>query len=186
MRTATTLKAVLALGSLSGALWAGTMATFTDTQTATSTFTAGTVDLRLNADATSAYSWTALSLSNMKPGDVLYKPLTVSNNGTLGYSYTMSSSSTNADSKGLRDQLVFGLKVVADAVTCDSLGVGYAASVTTATAAGALSAAAISARTLTAGSSEVLCAYVSLPSGTDNTFQGATTTTTFTFTATQS
>lgn len=185
MRTSTTVKTVLALGSLSGALWAGTFATFTDTQTATSTFTAGTVDLRLNGDATSAYAWTALSLSNMKPGDVLYKPLTVSNNGTLGYSYTMSSASTN-DGKGLRDQLTFGIKVVADATTCDSLGVGYTASGTTATAAGALSAAAISARSLASGASEVLCAYVSLPSNTDNTFQGATTTTTFTFTATQS
>lgn len=185
MRTSTAVKAVLALGSLSGALWAGTFATFTDTQDAVSTFSAGTVDLRLNADATTSYSWTALSLSSMKPGDNNYRPLTVSNNGTLSYGYTMASSATDTDTKALRDQMTFGMKLVANAGACDATG--YGASSTTVVAVGALSAAAIaSSRTLAAGASEVLCAYVLLPSGSGNSFQGATTTSTMTFTATQS
>lgn len=185
MRTPTALKVVLALGSLSGAVWASTFATFTDTQTASSSFTAGTVDLRLNSDATSAYTWTALTLTNMKPSDVLYVPLTVSNNGTLGYTYTMSSSSTNGDSKGLRDQATFGMKVVANAGTCDSGGVGYLASLVSVVTEGALSAAAVTSRSLAAGASEVLCAKIELPTNTGNAFQGATSTTTFTFSATQ-
>lgn len=184
MRTSYAIKSVLALGTLSGALWAGTFATFTDQQTATSTFTAGTVDLQLNGDATSAYTWTALSLSNMKPTDVEYVPLTVANSGTLSFGYTMSIAATNADSKGLRDQLTFGMKLVANAGSCDAGG--YAGSATTVVAAGALSAAAISSRTLAAGASEVLCAKVLLDTTTGNAFQGASTTATMTFAATQS
>lgn len=186
MRTSHAVKAVLALGTLSGALWAGTFATFTDTQDAVSTFTAGTVDLRLNGDATTSYAWTSINLSGMKPGDVIYQPLTVSNDGTLSYSYTMSSAATNADTKGLKDVLVLGMKLVANAGACDSAGVGYAASATTVAAEGALSSRAISARTLAASASEVLCTYVSLPAGTANSLQGATTTDTMTFVATQS
>jgi predicted ribosomally synthesized peptide with SipW-like signal peptide len=186
MRTSYAVKAILALGTLSGALWAGTFATFTDTQDAVSTFTTGTVDLRLNGDATTSYAWTAINLSTMKPGDVIYQPLTVSNNGSLSYSYVMGSSATNTDTKGLRDQLTLGMKLVANAGTCDSAGVGYAASGTTVVAEGALSTRAITARTLAAGATEVLCTYVTLPIGTLNPFQGATTTDTMTFTATQS
>ncbi|MCW2599186.1 MAG: hypothetical protein JWM02_1015 [Frankiales bacterium] len=181
MRTSVACKAVLALGTLSGALWAGTFATFSDTQAAVATFTAGTVDLRLNGDATTSYAWTALNLSALKPGDSQYAPLTVANSGSLSYSYAMASATTNTDGKGLAGQLTFGMKLVGG--TCDAAG--YAAG-TTVVAEGALSAAAISARTLAAGASETLCAYVLLPSATANSVQGATTTSTMTFTATQS
>lgn len=184
MRTSTTVKALAALGTLTGALWAGTFASFSDTQTATSTFTAGSVDLQLNGDASTSYAFTALSLSAMKPGDVVYKPLTVANSGTLPYTYTMGSSATNADGKGLASALVLGMKLVASPGACDAAGTGYAASATTVVAEGALGSAAISSRSLAAGASEVLCTYVSLPSNAANSLQGATTTDTMTFTAT--
>jgi hypothetical protein len=185
MRTSTTVKALAALGTLSGALWAGTFASFTDTQDAVSTFSSGSVDLRLNADNTSTYTWTAINVSGMKPGDSTYQPLTVSNNGTLGYSYVMTSSATN-DGKALASTLVLGMKVVASAAACDSAGVGYAASPTTVVAEGVLATRAITARALAAGASEVLCTYVTLPANAPNSVQGATTTDTMTFTATQS
>lgn len=184
MRTSTTVKAIAALGTLSGALWAGTFASFSDTQTATSTFSAGTVDLQLNSTAGATYTFTSLSLSAMKPGDAVYAPLTVSNVGTLPYTYAMTSSASNADGKGLASSLVLGMKVVANAGACDSGGAGYAASSTTVVAEGALGSAAISSRSLAAGASEVLCTYVSLPSNAANSLQGATTTDTMTFTAT--
>ena len=186
MRHSRKFRVVLCLGSLSGLLWAGTFATFTDSGTATSTFTAGTVDLTLNGDTTDAYGFTSIQMTNMKPGDVMYAPLTIANPGTLGFSYTMSTTATNADSKALRDQLTLGVRKVANAAACDSAGVGYDASLDTMTASGALSAGAIASRTLTAGSSEVACFRVQLPSTADNTFQAATTTATFTFSATQS
>jgi predicted ribosomally synthesized peptide with SipW-like signal peptide len=180
------VRLVLCLGSLSALLWAGTFATFTDSGTADSTFTAGSVDLLLSGEADDAYAFTSIEMANMKPGDVKYAPLTVANNGSLGFSYTMSTSATNADSKALRDQLTLGVRKVANTAACDSAGVGYLASLDTMTASGALSAGAIASRTLTAGTSEVACFRIELPSTAGDTFQGATTTATFTFSATQS
>lgn len=179
------VRLVLSLGLLSGVVWAGTFATFTDSGTASSTFTAGSVDLLLSGEADDAYAFTSIEMSNMKPGDVKYAPLTIANNGTLDFSYTMATSATNADSKALRDQLTLGIKKVATAAACDSAGVGYTASLDTMTASGALSSAAISSRSLSAGASEVACFRVELPSSSSDTFQGATTTATFTFSATQ-
>ena len=186
MRTGKKLRLVLSLGSLSALVWAGTFATFTDSGTADSTFTAGSVDLLVGGEADDAYAFTAIEMSNMKPGDVKYAPLTISNNGTLGFTYSMSTSATNADSKGLRDQLTLGIKKVANAAACDALGVGYAASLETMTSSGTLSAGAIASRSLASGANEVACFRVELPSGSGDTFQGATTTATFTFSATQS
>lgn len=184
MRVSRKIKAVAALGVLSSAVWASTYATFTDSGTADSTFTAGTVDLLLNAEADDAYAFTALESSNLKPGDTLYAPLTVANNGTLGFSYSMASSSTNADSKALRDTLQLGAKVVANAGACDATG--YSNSGTTVLAEAAIAGASIASRTLAASASEVLCFRVLLPSGAGDSLQASTTTTTMTFSATQS
>ncbi len=182
----TKTRLLLCGGALSAVIWAGSFATFTDSGTAGSTFTAGTVDLLVNSEADDAYAFTSIEMSNMKPGDVKYAPLTIANNGTLGFTYTMATSATNADSKGLRDQLTLGVKKVANAAACDSAGVGYAASVDTMTASGALSAGTIATRALSAGSSEVACFRVELPSGSADSYQGAATTATFTLSATQS
>lgn len=179
------VRLILSLGLLSGLVWAGTFATFTDSGTASSTFTAGTVDLLLSGETDDAYAFTAIEMSNMKPGDVKYAPLTIANAGTLAFSYTMATSATNADTKALRDQLTLGIRKVASTATCDSAGVGYGASLDTMTASGALSAAAISSRSLAVGANEVACFRVELPSTANDTFQGATTTATFTFSATQ-
>jgi predicted ribosomally synthesized peptide with SipW-like signal peptide len=181
------VKVIAALGTLSSAVWASTYATFTDSATAASTFTAGTVDLTANAEADDDYAFTALESSNLKPGDIVYAPLTIANVGTLAFTYTMTSSSTNTDSKALRDTLRLGAKKVANAGACDSGGVGYAASATTVLAEGAISGAAIAvARGVAASTSEVLCFKVELPSNAGDSLQASTTTTTMTFSATQS
>ena len=184
MKLSRKIKVVLALGSLSSAVWASTYATFTDSATAASTFTAGSVDLVLNGDTSDAYAFTTLESSNLKPTDVIYAPLTVANTGSLSFSYVMASSSTNGDGLSLRDTLKLGAKLVANAGACDATG--YTNSVTTVMAEGAISGAAIASRTLAASASEVLCFKVELPSNAGNTLQGSTTTTTMTFTATQS
>lgn len=185
MQRSRKIKVVLALGTLSSAVWASTYATFTDSATADSTFTAGSVDLVIGGDTSDAYAFTSLSSSNLKPGDVVYAPLTVANPGTLGFTYSMTSSSTD-DGKALKNTLRLGAKLVANAGACDSGGVGYGASATTVMAEGAISSAAISSRSLAAGGSEVLCFKVELPSTAGDALQGATTTTTMTFAATQS
>lgn len=174
---------LLTLGALVGAVWAGTFATFTDSGAAASAFTAGTVDLLVSNEVDDAYDFTSLQMSNMKPGDVTYAPLTIANNGSLSFSYAMSTSATNADSKGLRDQLTLGVRKVAG--TCDATTYGAASGADILVAEGALSAGTIASRTLASGN-EVLCFKVLLPSGSGDGFQGATTTATFTFSATQS
>lgn len=174
---------VLTLGVFVGAAWAGTFATFTDSGTAGSTFTAGTVDLLISAEADDAYAFTSLEMGNMKPGDVQYAPLTIANNGSLGFSYSMATSATNTDSKALRDQLTLGIRKVSS--TCDATTYAAASGADILFAEAALSGGAVTSRTLSSGS-EVLCFKVQLPSASGDGFQGATTTATFTFSATQS
>lgn len=183
MRTFKRARALAAVGMMSGLVWAGTFATFSDDSTAESTFTAGTVDIGLDNDTTDAYAFTAIEMSDMKPGDVKYAPLTIKNLGSLNFTYSMSTSATNTDTKGLRDQLTLEIREVAATTDCDATG--FDASVTTLTTSGALSSAAIASRSLSASTSEIACFKVVLPSTADNTFQGATTTATFTFSATQ-
>jgi predicted ribosomally synthesized peptide with SipW-like signal peptide len=175
---------LLTLGVLFGAAWAGTFATFTDSGTATSTFTAGTVDLLISSEADDAYAFTAIQMSNMKPTDVTYAPLTIANAGTLGFSYTMATGVTNADGLGLGGQLTLGIRKVAS--TCDATTYAAASGGDILFAEAALSGGAIASRTLAASTNEVICFKVLLPSASGDTFQGATTTATFTFSATQS
>lgn len=182
MNTSKKIRVIAALGTLSGAVWAGTFATFTDSATGTSTFSTGTVDLTLAGDTTDAYAFSTLSFSNMKPGDVKYAPLTVANPGSLSFTYTMATSATNADTKNLGTTLVAGVKTAA---TCDAAGYALVAS-TVVVAEGSLATRSISpARTLAPAANEILCFKVDLPSATGDALQGASTTATFTFSATQ-
>jgi len=177
----TKTRLLLCGGALTGVIWASTFATFTDSGTAGATFTAGTVDLVLGGDTDDAYAFTSIEMGNMKPGDVMYAPLTIDNSGSLGFTYSMATSASNTDSKGLADQLTLGIKTVGQ--TCDAAT--YAASADVMMASGALSGGAISTRSLAAGDSVIACFRVELPGSSDDTFQGATTTATFTFSATQ-
>lgn len=179
------IRLIAASGLLLGAVWTGTSATFTNAPTASSTFTSGVIDLELADEADDVYAFTSLDFSAMKPGDVRYAPLKIENptaTDALGLSYTMSTSATNADTKDLRSQLLLGIKLIPSA-TCDSTT--YAASSDVLSAQGVITSAAIASRTLAAGASEYACFQVTLPSGVGNAYQGASTTATFTFSATQ-
>jgi predicted ribosomally synthesized peptide with SipW-like signal peptide len=190
------IRVLAALGTLSAGVWAGTFASFSDTGSATAAFTTGTIDLKLNgADST---AFTALELSNLKPGDSKVAALTVANptsSTALPFNYSMSTAATNADGKALRDRLRLQAMVVANEAACTAAAASDLAYSTAYTAAGvnvipdgALSAAAISSRAVAAGASEVWCFKVVMPNGTttvDNPYQGAATTATFTFNAVQ-
>jgi spore coat-associated protein N len=179
---AAVLGSLVIAGSLLGS---GASAFFTDTASVgANTFTDGTVDL------TTSPTTAAISYSNMAPGDVVTNPVTVANAGTLSMRYALSSTATNTDAKGLKDQLTLAIK------TEDSGG-GCAAFTGTSLYSGDLDSTAgkligdntagaqAGDRTLAAGTNEVLCVRATLPSGTGNAFQGATTTATFTFDAEQ-
>ena len=168
---------VLLLGLSVAGLGAGafSLAIFTDTDASSGSFTAGTVDISTNPT-------TLFTVTAMMPGDAGSATLTVANNGTGQLRYAMSTAATNADGKGLRDQLALTIKAGA----CPGAGGNLYS--------GAISGAALGSnaqgpnagdRTLNAGASEQLCFAWSLPLASGNAFQGAATTATFTFDAEQ-
>jgi len=165
-----------------------TLALFTDQETVTADFTTGTIDL----DGTKIDAL-VLTTSALMPGDTITDDVVVENDGSAQLRYSMTTSSTNADSKALRDALTLTVKTV-DVTTpgtpCDNFDgattlYNGVLGASTAKFGNPNSGSDSGDRTLNAGANETLCFRVSLPSGTGNAYQGATTTTTFTFDAEQ-
>jgi len=165
-----------------------TFALFTDQETVTADFTTGTIDLDgVRIDAL------VLTSSAMMPGDTITDDVVVENDGSAQLRYAMTTASTNADSKALRDALTLTIKTI-DATTpgtpCDNFDgtstlYNGVLGASTAKFGNPNQGSDSGDRTLNAGANETLCFRVSLPSGTGNAYQGATTTTTFTFDAEQ-
>jgi hypothetical protein len=174
--------AALSMGLLAGSVVAvgGSLAIFTSAPAlGGNAFTSGTIILGLNP------ATTLLTSAAMMPGDTVAGTLIVSDTGTGQLRYAMTSSSTNADGKGLMNQI---------SLTVKTLGTSCVAFDGTSLYTGALSAAAFGNpaqgaqagdRVLDPATSETLCFQANLPAATGNAFQGATTTTTFTFSAEQ-
>ena len=164
------------------------IALFTDQESSSSSFTTGTVildDVKIDA--------LVLTTSALMPGDSVTDDVVVENDGTAQLRYAMTTSSTNADSKALRDALSLTVKSIdltTPASPCsefDGSSTLYSGVLGASTAAFGDPTAGDDTgdRTLAAGANETLCFRVSLPSSTGNGAQGATTTTTFTFDAEQ-
>lgn len=182
----TILIGLLAIGILVVGVGVGTGALFTDTQSVdANTFTTGTVDIATNPT-------TALvTFSGMAPGDQVTNPLVVTNSGTLELRYAVTSTTTEDP---LAAQLALTIKSGVTACTDAAFGTdgtviyGPAAlgSTTGINVIGnPTQGAQPGDRTLGGSGSETLCFNVSLPLGTDSTFQGLTTTATFNFQAEQ-
>jgi spore coat-associated protein N len=179
------LGAALTVATLAGGVVS--LAIFTSTANVpANTFSTGTVIISTNP------ATALVTLAAMAPGDQVTAPITVSNGGTLALRYAISSVATNADAKGLKDQLVLTIK--SGVTTCDNAnyaatGVQLYSGDLDSSAGKLVGDAATGAdpgdRTLAASANEVLCFNVSLPLATGDAFQGATTTATFTFAAEQ-
>lgn len=163
------------------------LALFTDSASTDATFTAGTISL----DPTDIASM-SLSTGALLPGDVLTDDVTITNDGTAELRYSASISSTNTDGLGLRSVLSLAVRqvdVTTPSTPCDDFDGAVVVASTTLDSGAAFGNAAAGAdsgdRTLAAASSETLCFRVSLPLATGNAYQGATTTTTFSFSAEQ-
>jgi camelysin-like metallo-endopeptidase len=165
-----------------------TIALFADQESSASTFTTGTIvldDVKIDA--------LTLTTSALMPGDTVTDDVVVENDGTAQLRYAMTSSSTNADSKALRDALSLTVKTVDVTTPASPCNDFDGASTLYSGAIGASSASFgdptagddTGDRVLAAGANETLCFRVSLPSSTGNGAQGSTTTTTFTFDAEQ-
>jgi predicted ribosomally synthesized peptide with SipW-like signal peptide len=166
--------------SVSGAM---SLALFTDDAAVDSNaFTTGTIVL--SASPTSAL----FNVSAMMPGDADYGQLTVSNTGTGDLRYSMTASATDPDSKALADAVSVVIREKATG-SCSADFTGTVVLASTALSSAAFGDATpgqdTGDRSLSAGTGEDLCFQVSLPIGTGNSYQGATTTATFTFQAEQ-
>jgi hypothetical protein len=173
--------AALATVSLTAASFS--LGLWTDTATVGgNTFTAGTIDI--STTPTSA----VIGLSPMMPGDTVNGTLTVNNAGTAQLRYALSSSSTNADAKALRDGITLTVRlrdVAADACT-DFDGTSlYTGTLAAAAFGSSATGAQAGDRTLAGAATEKLCLRATLPITAANSYQGGTTTTTFTFDAEQ-
>jgi predicted ribosomally synthesized peptide with SipW-like signal peptide len=183
-----TALALLGIGLLGLLAGLSSLAIFTDSAVVDgNSFTTGTVDI------STAPTTALVTYNNMAPGDQVTNPLVVTNAGTLQLRYAVSSTATNTDGKGLKDQLTLTIKTI-DVTTpgtpCDDfdgtqLYTGDADGTTGALVGSNAQGAQAGDRTLDASISETLCFQVLLPSSTGNAFQNATTTATFTFDAEQ-
>jgi hypothetical protein len=175
-----TFATLMAFAAFAAFVTVGTLALPTDSQAPDSnTFRTDTVDI--STTPTSAL----VSFSSMAPGDSVTDHIVVTNGGTLAQRYSVSSTATNTDAKGLKDQLTLTVKTV-DATTpaspCDNFdGTQLYAGDLDSTAGKIVGDSTTGARNLAASANETLCFKVELPTSTGNAFQNATTTATLTF-----
>ena len=147
------------------------------------TYTSGTVTL------TTSPTTALITYSTMQPGDSVTNSITVSNTGNSTLRYAISSSATNADSKALKDQLVLTVKTVdvtTPASPCSEFDGTLLYMGDLDSSAGKLvgdntQGSQAGDRTLSGSTNEILCFRANLPLSTPNTYQGASTTATFTF-----
>jgi predicted ribosomally synthesized peptide with SipW-like signal peptide len=198
---------VLVVGALSAQSGRGTLAFFTSSATATSSFVAGSLDLRLtDADQAALKAVTASitpASATLKPGAAATSRgwITVNNTAAgsvpmnYGLTYTATDSGTNPNTGTAATLTGFLQLQVYSGVTPANCTAGSLAGGTslfgptglTLTANTAIIPAA--SRALAASSSETLCFIVTFPdsgtAGTENAAQGGTSDITFTFTGQQ-
>ena len=98
------LKKKLAMSIATGALavsmiGGGTYAYFNDVETSTNTFAAGTLDLAVNPE-------TIIDVSNLKPGDWMYRGFNLENNGSLDISKVLLTTEFTESVAGFGDHIV--------------------------------------------------------------------------------
>jgi predicted ribosomally synthesized peptide with SipW-like signal peptide len=183
------LRAILSVGMVLGLGAVGTLAAWTDESTATATFSAGTLDLKLRTlpDGTLAdsASLTTLDMTAIYPGVSKAAMVQVKNSGTIPLSYTLAVTAA-AGAGGLGRVLGASLLVgvYSGGTASNSSTAGTCTGTRIGTADVALIWSLISVpRALASAGTEDICLLVSLPSSAANNLQGTSTTATFTFNA---
>lgn len=153
------------------------LAVFTDSKASTGAWTTGSIVL--NRDQAVLFN-----PGTIMPGDSGNQDLLVSNGGTADLRYAMSSLSVNSPvAKDLASQLALTVQTGTCAAPSGTI---YSGTLALAAIGSTTSGNQAGDRTLAAGTSEHLCFSWSLAkSFSDNTFQGVSTSTTFTFAAEQ-
>lgn len=172
------------MGTFSAAM---TLAVFTDQETVAGTFSSGSIildDVKIDG--------LVLSISPLMPGDAITDDVVVENDGTAQLRYSISTATTDPDTKALRDALTLNVRTI-DVTTpgtpCDNFDgtLLYSGAMGAATAAvgSPTQGAQAGDRVLNGLTSETLCFRLALPLATANAYSAATAVTTFTFDAEQ-
>ena len=167
-----------------------TGAIFDDSANASVTYTTGDVEIEANGSA----SATLTAASNLAPGDTTFRPVSVTNVGSLDLRYAVSgvtTSETKNLSNALRYTIYRGMSVAECNAGNTASGTAIVSNATIGTTASALIGdPAIGTqggeRTINAGDpADVLCVAMDLPLATTSAFAGANATVTLTFDAEQ-
>ena len=173
------LTGVLLVGTLSGLVQGGTVATFTSSAASGSNqFTAGTLTLGVGLAAGT------LTVSNLVPGEQFTARLTVQNAGSLDLRYAMTTSPP-AGASALADTLELTVRTSTDQCSTFTSTLYGPAPLGGAAFGDPARGQQAGDRTLASGASEDLCFTVALPPDADAALQGASVTATFTFSAEQ-
>ncbi|WP_423918662.1 TasA family protein [Frigoribacterium sp. 2-23] len=191
LSTSGKVRAVLALGAVLGLGTVTTLAAWTDTNTATGTFTTGVLDLKLN-DSDTPVALTNLTMTAAKPGDTTFALLTVRNAGSINFGYAYTTSSTNgSDVPALNAGLNFGVSSLGTAAfgatppTCGQTQFDAGTAITATGTKLSTNPTTAAPRALAAGQVEFLCVRAELPLTAVTGLQGKSTVVTMTVTATQ-
>ena len=177
------VRAVLSLGVVLGFGSVGTLAAWIDDATASgATFSSGTIDLIVGGAANDAFDFSAMGVTNMVPGSTEAQTITVNNNGSATFKYTVTSAATNGDTKALMDALTWRMTTGTASGTDLSRLCSGGTVVNTGT--GINGSLISTGRQVLTTATETLCFEVTLPTGALSALQGATTTAILTFTAT--
>ena len=176
----TRTRVAVSAGVLVAGVWGSSMALFTDSQAENASFSSGTLDLAASP------SPTLLNVTNMAPGDVVYAPLSLTNNGTLDLRWSMTSADGGGSDSGFLGALAFA---VVQNATCDATAFGGAPLATGAVPTLAIGDPTAGAQpgdqTLAPSATSDLCFRVTFPTSADNTLQAKTASATLTFAAEQ-
>jgi hypothetical protein len=169
----------LLLASSLATVGAGAMslAVFTDSKASSGSWTTGTIVLGVSPS-------TAFTATGIMPGDTGTQIVDVKNNGTSQLRYAMSTA-ISGDTKGLAGQMQL---VITDGAVSGGVCTGNV--LNTSSLSGAklgsnAQGAQTGDRSVDAGLTDSLCFQWTFPKSSDDTFQGAATSATFTFDAEQ-
>lgn len=172
----------LSIASFIGASTAvDSLAVFADSEdNDNNTFSTGTISIDDAPD--DAF----LTVANMAPGDTSVVSLEVTNDGSLELRYSLTTSTTDADGKSLDDQLELEIREeTVNGCAAEDGALLYDGPLSGATLGSVAQGAQAGDRVLDDGDSETLCFGIELPLASDNSFQDASTTATFTLSAEQ-
>lgn len=193
-RSGKLLWTLAALGVAAAMAGLGTFATFTSTTSASQSVTSGTVTIALGATGAATNRLT-VNATGVVPGDTIQRSFDLSNTGNQNLA-TVALTTTASPSSLLDSDATNGLQMVLDkcslpwvetgtspAFTYTCGGTNTTVIASRAVIGSNLTLAAIAA--LSSGGTDHLRVTLTLPSATGNTFQGLTSTLTYTFTGTQ-